>query len=123
EVANLPESRDRSVIELPELFLVEAVESCELQRCSIIQGDVEQDRRQEVQGEQGGNELLGGRLSRDELLQDAQNPLQIGRIRPIGIDNGLIARRVQACTVEIDAQNVRPAAARIRRRVIHSHVE
>src|SRR3569833_4177229 len=59
EVAGFPEPRDFALIELPEFLLIEAVEPGQRQRCSVIQANIEQDRREKLQRDQCGNELLG----------------------------------------------------------------
>src|SRR5581483_9808517 len=80
EGARLPQTRFFFCIELPEFFLIETVEPLDLQGCPVIQHDVEYDVRKQVQGEQGGDKLLGPLLARDQLTEDGQYLLQIGRI-------------------------------------------
>src|SRR5258708_1255345 len=49
EATGLPQSRDLLRRQLPEFLLIETVESLDLQGCSIIQHDVEEDWSQQIQ--------------------------------------------------------------------------
>src|SRR3954466_14199243 len=51
EVPALPQACDLARIELPQFFLIESVKPLDLQGCSVIQHDVEQDGRQQIQGQ------------------------------------------------------------------------
>src|SRR5581483_12474128 len=104
----------------PEFFLIETVEPLDLQGCPVIQHDVEYDGRKQVQGEQGGDKLLGPLLARDQLTEDGQYLLQIGRITAVGIDQRFRAGAVHTRTVEVDAQNV---VGRTVRRIVRADKE
>src|SRR3569833_2238168 len=92
EVAGFPEPRDFALIELPEFLLIEAVEPGQRERSSVIQANIEQDRREKLQRDQCGNELLGRCPARHKLVQDGQYTFQVCRNRANGIDEGLLAR-------------------------------
>src|SRR5262245_24450749 len=56
--AGVPQPGDFRFTELPEFLLIDTVQPCDLQGRFIIQHDIEHDRRQQIQGQQRGNELL-----------------------------------------------------------------
>src|SRR6185436_9797613 len=108
-------SGEFSDLELPEFLLVETVESLDLQRCSIVQHDVEHNGSKQVQRERGGNELLGGLFARHQFTENGQHLFEIRGIAAIGIHDRSLAGSLHTGTVEVDAQNVRG--------IVHAHVK
>src|SRR5258708_7660394 len=68
--AGLAQSGDFPFVQLPEFILIKTVEPLDLQRCSVIQHDVEHDGSKQIQRQRGRNELLSRRSACDQFSQD-----------------------------------------------------
>src|SRR3954468_13093343 len=85
ETSAAPQIGERGRGELPEPFLIEAVQALDFQRRAVIQHDIEQYGREQIQGQQVGNKLLGRRASRQQLSQHGQDILQVGGVTAVRV--------------------------------------